>query len=64
MELNIISELLKNTSKSISVLTYPLNQKFNELKQLAEENQGRLKLFHSINTRFIPTIVINRERST
>lgn len=46
----IIKELLKSTNKSISLLTYPLNKKFNELKELAKQNSDRLHFYHSLNT--------------
>lgn len=46
----IVSSLLKETDKLISLLTYPLNPAFKELERLASENNTRLKLFHSLDT--------------
>jgi len=46
----IIEALLNGTSKNIFVLTYPLNPKFKLLTELADKNQGQVKLIHSLNT--------------
>lgn len=46
----IIESLLSGTTKTISVLTYPLNPQFNALKELAGKRSSRLKLYHSLNT--------------
>lgn len=53
----IIRALLESTSKNISVLTYPLNPKFNELKEQAAKKQERMKLFHSLNTREVIELI-------
>jgi UDP-2,4-diacetamido-2,4,6-trideoxy-beta-L-altropyranose hydrolase len=46
----IINELLKETDKSISLITYPINPNFEKLKALAPENNVRLSLYHSLST--------------
>ncbi|MBK7666186.1 MAG: UDP-2,4-diacetamido-2,4,6-trideoxy-beta-L-altropyranose hydrolase [Sphingobacteriaceae bacterium] len=46
----IVTSLLKETEKQISILTYPLNSAFKSLEKLASQNEGRLKLFHSLDT--------------
>lgn len=53
----IVSALLKDTDKEISLLTYPLNPAFNQLEKLSNENADRLKLFHSLNTKALIELI-------
>jgi len=57
----IIKELLSSTDKNISLLTYPLNKRFNELTDLAETNSNRLKLHHSLNTNELIELIQNND---
>lgn len=57
----IIKELLSLTNKNISLLTYPLNKKFNELKKLAEANSNRLTLHYSLDTNKFIELIQNNE---
>lgn len=57
----IVSELLKDTSKHISLLTYPLNPKFDELKQIALINKERMAVFASLNTKELIGVIRNND---
>lgn len=53
----IVSNLLKESNKKLSLLTYPLNKKFDCLKSLAEKNTERLSIYHSLDTKAIIKLI-------
>ncbi|MES2131546.1 MAG: UDP-2,4-diacetamido-2,4,6-trideoxy-beta-L-altropyranose hydrolase [Bacteroidota bacterium] len=53
----IVKELLVNTTKEITLLTYPLNPEFEFLNQLVKDNSTRLKLLYSLNTNEIIELI-------
>ena len=57
----IITSLLKETNKQISLLTYPLNPTFKSLEKLASEKADRLKLFHSLDTKALINLIQNND---